>query len=132
VRLLLDTHVAIWAIRTPDRLGRASQAMIADHNNRIVVSVVTIWEIAIKRGLPKRSGHPPFSAAQAIRHVGEAGYDLLHVDEIHAAAVEDLPLLHADPFDRLLVAQALSEPLRLVSADERVLAYGAGFIDARR
>jgi PIN domain nuclease of toxin-antitoxin system len=131
MRLLLDTHIAIWAIRSPERIGANAQQLIANQSNDIVVSAVTIWEIAIKRRLGDRPGRPPFSSADAIRHFSDAGFEILSVSAAHAMAVEHLPLIHGDPFDRLLVAQALSEPLRLVSSDERILAYGAGFIDAR-
>jgi PIN domain nuclease of toxin-antitoxin system len=131
MKLLLDTHVAIWALRTPERIGADARRLIADEGNDVVISVVTIWEIAIKRRLGDRPGRPPFSSDDAIRYFGDAGYDLLTVSPAHATAVEHLPLLHGDPFDRLLVAQALTEPLRLMSADERVLAYGPGFVDAR-
>jgi PIN domain nuclease of toxin-antitoxin system len=129
--LLLDTHVAIWALRTPGLLGANARQLLADEANEIIISVVTIWEIAIKRSLGKRPGRPPFSSADAIRHFDAAGFEMMSVGPAHAAAVEHLPPIHGDPFDRLLVAQALSEPLRLMSSDHQVLAYGAGFVDAR-
>jgi PIN domain nuclease of toxin-antitoxin system len=131
MRLMLDTHVAIWALETPQKLGLDARRLIDDAANDIAVSVVTIWEIAIKRGLGARPGRPPFSGKEAIRFFAEAGFDLLPVGPDHAAAVEHLPRIHADPFDRLLVAQALTEPMRLMSVDDHVLAYGPDFIDAR-
>jgi PIN domain nuclease of toxin-antitoxin system len=131
VRLLLDTHVAIWALATPAKLGPRTRGLIGDEANEIFVSIVTIWEIAIKRSRGVRPGRPPFSGLAAIGFFAEAGYTLLPIEPQHAAAVEHLPPFHGDPFDRLLIAQALAEPLRLVSADERALAYGPGFIDAR-
>jgi PIN domain nuclease of toxin-antitoxin system len=132
VRLLLDTHVAIWAVTDSPRLGPAARRNISEDADEIVVSAVTVWEIAIKWKLRSRIDPPPFGPSQARLHFAEAQYTMLPVTDAHAEAVALLPANHGDPFDRLLVAQALSEPLRLVSADERVLAYGAGFIDARR
>ena len=111
----------------PARLPPAIRRLIANPRNGIWVSAVTIWEIAIKRPLERRDA-PAITAPQAIRHFVDSGYTLLPVTEHHAAAVEDLPLLHGDPFDRLLVAQALYEPLRLVSHDERLAAYSDSVI----
>lgn len=122
MRLLLDTHVAIWATTNSPRLPETIKAIIAAPEAAVFVSVVTVWEIAIKYPLKKRNA-PPFPAAQAIGFFEQAGFPLLEVKARHAAAVETLPLLHGDPFDRLLVAQALTEPLRLVSHDRRVAAY---------
>lgn len=96
--------------------------MLASADNDAIVSSVSIWEIAIKFALRKPSA-PPFSATQAIRHCGTMGYDLLSVTPEHAAAVGTLPPHHGDPFDRLLIAQALTEPLRFVTADRRLAAY---------
>ena len=122
MKLLLDTHVAIWALTSPEMLPSRVRGLIVDPANTIYVSSASIWEIAIKFALGKQSA-PPFSAKQASRYFREAGYVMLAVTAEHAAAVEDLPPLHADPFDRLLVAQALTEPLRLASSDRRVAAY---------
>jgi PIN domain nuclease of toxin-antitoxin system len=97
--------------------------LLTDIDNEIFISVVTIWEIAIKRALGKRGGALPFSAAEAVSHLRASGYAILDVTAVHAIALESLPLLHGDPFDRLLVAQALSEPLRLVTHDAKVAAY---------
>lgn len=124
MRLLLDTHVAIWALTSPDWLGADGRHLIADSSNEIYLSAASIWEIAIKHALGARRGAPPFSGAQALTYFAEAGYRLLDVTATHAAAVETLPPLHADPFDRMLVAQAMREPLRLLTADPQVAAYG--------
>ena len=87
------------------------------------VSAVSIWEIAIKFALRKRTGAPPFSGAVALEAFLAAGYRMLNVTPQHAAAVEALPHLHADPFDRMLIAQALHEPLRLLTADAALARY---------
>jgi PIN domain nuclease of toxin-antitoxin system len=122
VNLLLDTHVAIWSLVRPQRIPTDVALFIADPNNLIFVSAVSIWEIAIKYRLGKVDA-PPFSGTDAIGYFREAGYLTLEMTAAHGAYVETLPLLHGDPFDRLLVAQALSEPMRLVSRDPKVAAY---------
>ena len=122
MKILLDTHVAIWALLSPERLPNAARHLIADPANMICVSAASIWEIGIKRAL-RRASAPPFSARTAIEGFRDAGYTLIDVTSEHAAAVEALPRLHGDPFDRLLIAQALVEPLRLVTGDAKVAAY---------
>ncbi|MBS1165352.1 MAG: hypothetical protein H6R00_1377 [Proteobacteria bacterium] len=124
MRLLLDTHVAIWALVSPELIPDRLASLIADADNEVFVSAASIWEIGIKFVLGKASA-PPFSAKQAVSYFAEAGFISLPVTAVHAAAVEDLPPLHADPFDRMLIAQAISEPLRLISHDARVAAYGS-------
>jgi PIN domain nuclease of toxin-antitoxin system len=122
VRLLLDTHVAIWAITAPDELKRPIREIIASAANSIHVSSVSVWEIAIKFALAKKSA-PPFSGHDAVRYFRQAGYALVDVIPEHAAAVGDLPHLHGDPFDRLIIAQALAFPLRLITHDDSVASY---------
>jgi PIN domain nuclease of toxin-antitoxin system len=121
MRLLLDTHVALWAITDDPRLSSAAGDLIADPANTIVVSAASIWEIAIKRAIAR--GDMPVSASEAIEWFANSGYLLLDISPLHAAAVESLPAIHNDPFDRLLVAQALVEPLRLLTRDRLVAAY---------
>ncbi len=116
--VLLDTHVVLWAASDPARLSEAAREMIRDTGHRVVVSAVSIAEMAIKTGLGKLS--LPVSPMELCRRLG---FDLL---DLHAAAAErllTLPALHRDPFDRLLIAQALAGDLQLVSGDDRVLAY---------
>lgn len=124
MKLLLDTHLAAWSLTNDVRLAEKAHELISNPENEIVISVVVLWEIAIKRAL-SRSDRDNF------RHSARTVYDLftqneatiLSVTPAHTFAVEQLPPLHRDPFDRLLVAQALSEPLRLVTHDSRVAAY---------
>jgi PIN domain nuclease of toxin-antitoxin system len=125
MRLLLDTHIALWVITDDPRLPAAARALVADQTNSVHVSAVTIWEIAIKHAL-NRSGPNamPLSAAEALEYFRGSGYALLPITPEHARAVEDLPALHGDPFDRMLVAQAIVEPLRLVTQDPVVARYG--------
>ncbi len=131
MRLLLDTHVAKWSVAYSHRIGNAARAFIADSADEVFVSSISIFEIAIKWSPRDRINRLPFGPADARRHLAKLNYTTLPVTDAHAEAVATLPQLHGDPFDRLLVAQALTEPLRLVSADEKVLAYGASFVDAR-
>lgn len=122
MRLLLDTHVAIWALTQPELLSGEIQQLLEDSSNEVFVSAVSVLEIAIKFKLKKQNA-PPFSGTEAIDYFERADYALLAVSAQHAAGVDHLPLLHSDPFDRLLVAQALSEPMRLVSRDPLIVAY---------
>lgn len=122
MRLLLDTHVAIWALTDPRRIGRKVIPYLTDPANSLHVSAISVLEISIKRRLDKR-GAPPFSGRAAIQHFANAGYSILDISAEHAAAVEELPMLHGDPFDRLLAAQALAEPMRLVTHDRKLAAY---------
>jgi len=123
MRLLLDTHIAIYFVTEPERIARDAYDLIMAHPGDAYVSAVCVWEIAIKHALSPRRGAMPFSGRDAIRHFMDAGLAFLDVTPEHAAAVEDLPPIHADPFDRLLVAQAFSEPMRLVTADKIVARY---------
>jgi PIN domain nuclease of toxin-antitoxin system len=124
VRLLLDTHIALWAIADSPRLSRRARELIDNAANDIVVSAASIWEIAIKhalgRGMPNDM---PVSGQEALGYFRDAGFELLDVSPLHAAGIEALPPLHGDPFDRILVAQALAIPLRLLTHDPIVAAY---------
>ena len=121
MRVLLDSHTLIWAADDPAKLSATALALIRDAANDRLLSAATIWEIAIKHALGKDM---PISAGDAINYFRAAGYEELPVTPRHAAYVENLPPLHADPFDRILVAQALTVPLRLVTHDKKVAAYG--------
>jgi len=122
LRLLLDTHVALWALTDDPRLSQRARALIEDPANDVLVSAASVWEIAIKHALGR--GDMPISGDQALDWFRQAGYQLLPIAPEHAAAVEHLPDHHRDPFDRLLVSQAIAEPLRLLTHDPLVLRYG--------
>jgi PIN domain nuclease of toxin-antitoxin system len=122
VRLLLDTHAAIWALISSETLPAHIRELIGHEENEIFVSTVSLWEIAIKFRLRGRR-HMPISSAEAMRYFRNAGYALLEVRAEHAIEVESMDLDHSDPFDRLILAQALSEPLRLITKDRRLAAY---------
>ena len=125
MRLLLDTHVALWAVRNAPRLSHRARELIGDLDNPVYVSVVSLWEIAIKFALRKgRPSDMPVSAAEASAFFVRAGYELLPVLPQHALAIAALPPARTDPFDRMLIAQARAEPLRLLTSDAAVAAYG--------
>ncbi|HBS34942.1 MAG TPA: PIN domain nuclease [Parvularcula sp.] len=127
MNLLLDTNVALWTITDDPRLPARVRALLLDPENLAAVSVVSIWEIAIKRG--RRGPRAmPVTALEAQAMFEGSGYSLLSIDARHAAACETLPHIHADPFDRMLVAQALTEPMRLVTSDKIVASYDASII----
>jgi PIN domain nuclease of toxin-antitoxin system len=129
LRLLLDTHIVLWALLDDPRMPQAARALILDPAAEICVSAASIWEIAIKhslaRGLPDDM---PITGAQGLHWCRRAGYTVLPVTGEHAAAAGALPQLHRDPFDRLLVVQALHEPMRLLTHDPAVKAYDAGIV----
>lgn len=121
MRLLLDTHVALWAIADSSRLTRQAREYILAAGNEIYVSAATLWEIAIKHALGRE--RMPVSAAEAGYYFSQAGYINLPVTSAHAVQVADLPPVHADPFDRMLAAQAIYEPLHLLTHDKTLAAY---------
>jgi len=121
VRVLLDTHVLVWAATAPERLG-SSADLLTDADVRLV-SAVSVWELAIKQRLGKLSVRPDVRTWTR-RVTTELVLEHLPVTAEHAAAVEHLPDVHRDPFDRLLVAQAVAEGAVLLTADERLTAYG--------
>jgi PIN domain nuclease of toxin-antitoxin system len=121
--LLLDTHVILWFFWDDPQLSAAARDAITDPQNRKLVSLANCWEIAIKASVGKlRLGEAayPFLA----REVARNNFELLPISLEHATAVELLPQHHRDPFDRLLVAQALVERLAVVSADSALDPYG--------
>ena len=121
MNLLLDTHVALWAITDSPKLTPRARTLIQSPTAIVWVSVASVWEIAIKYALGR--GDMPVSSQDAIDYFRASGYRLLAIEAEHAAAVEALPAHHQDPFDRLLVAQALVEPMRLMTHDSSVSCY---------
>ena len=121
MNLLLDTHIALWAITDSPRLSAQAREWIESPRATVWVSAATVWEIAIKHGLGR--GDMPVSGQEALDYFRQSGYRLLAVQPEHAAAVETLPAHHTDPFDRILIAQALTEPMRLLTHDSTVARY---------
>lgn len=126
MRFLLDTHIFLWLLLGNQRLPTTIREMLSDRGNDVIISAVVPWEIGIKHALVRRSRPElmPISGHDAIELARSAGCELLPISPKHAAAAGALPLHHRDPFDRLLVAQAFEEPLRLITSDRKVAAYG--------
>jgi PIN domain nuclease of toxin-antitoxin system len=123
VILLLDTHAFLWFCQDDPLLSATAKTLIEDPGNQKLVSLASCWEIAIKAGLGKlRLGEP--SATYIPAALARTGFDLLPISLAHATAVESLPLHHRDPFDRLLIAQAQTEAIPLVSGDVALDPYG--------
>lgn len=118
-RLLVDTHAVLWWLTDAPELSDAARATLADPANDVLVSTASIWEIAIKRALGKLT--VPDDLPDEIE---AAGFGWLGISAEHAWQVRDLPAYHRDPFDRLLVAQALVEHVPIVSADPHFAPYG--------
>ncbi len=127
MNLLLDTHVALWAITDHPSLSAHARELILAPRATVWISTVSVWEIAIKHALGR--GDMPVSSQEAVRYFRQAGYRFLAIEPEHAVAVEALPTHHQDPFDRLLVAQALVEPMRLMTHDATVARYSETIIE---
>jgi len=121
VKLLLDTHLLIWAADNSERIPAVAREMMANLENELLFSVASIWEIAIKRALNR----PDFQVDARLLRRGllDNGYSELTVLSEHALAIDALPQIHKDPFDRLLIAQAMVEGITLLTADETVARY---------
>jgi PIN domain nuclease of toxin-antitoxin system len=123
LRLLLDTHAALWWLRDDERLGEEAVRQLADDSNQMLLSAAVVWEVAIKRSLGKLKAPEGFAVAML-----SGGAQAVPITVDHAAAVERLPWHHRDPFDRLLIAQATIEGASVVSRDEALAAYGVPVI----
>src|SRR5713226_708360 len=123
MRLLLDTHVLLWWREAARPLSRRAHAEIADGGNEIVVSIASLWEITIKRSLGKLAFPDDLEAV-----LEEERFLLLPISFLHLRSLDGLPHLHRDPFDRLLIAQSLTEQLPIISNDRALAAYGATLI----
>ena len=119
-RFLVDTQLLVWNAEGSRRLPARVRRLFRDGRHQFFASVASIWEVAIKYPL----GRQGFTAATTLREsMAESGFHELPVTGAHAVAIDRLPLLHADPFDRLIVAQALVEPLVLITTDTRLGGY---------
>ena len=121
MKLLLDTHLLLWAAGQPRRLPAAVRKLLADTDNELLFSAVSLWEIAIKRGL----GRDDFQVDARVLRRGllDNGYGELPMRSEHAVAIDSLPPVHKDPFDRVLVAQATVEGIILLTTDPLVAQY---------
>jgi PIN domain nuclease of toxin-antitoxin system len=119
-RILLDTHLLLWAFAAPERLPTRARKRI--DVSEVFVSAASIWEVSIKASLGKIQA----DASLLLAEIEPAGFTLLPISGEHAVAVGLLPTIHRDPFDRMLVAQARTEPLILLTNDAALAAYGEG------
>ena len=126
MKLLLDTHILLWAAGAPERLSPVARDLIEDPANALIFSVVSLWETAIKRGL----GRDDFQADPRLpdprllrRGLLDNGYAELVITSEHVVSIDSLPRLHRDPFDRLLIAQATVEGITLLTADPQIADY---------
>lgn len=121
MKLLLDTHAFMWCDSEPEKLSRRVQELCKDPENILLLSVVSIWEMQIKSQLGKLKLRMPLP--ELIREQQENGIEILPVEPNHTFALDSLPNHHKDPFDRLLIAQAIVEGAVLVSADPLIKQY---------
>jgi PIN domain nuclease of toxin-antitoxin system len=123
VKLLLDTHLLLWAAGQPERLSQEARQLIEDQSNELLFSTASLWEVVIKRGL----GRDDFKVDPRLLRRGllDNGYGELSIASQHVVAIDTLPPLHKDPFDRVLVAQAMVEGITLLTTDAVVASYSA-------
>ena len=121
MKFLLDTHLLLWAAGTPERLSQPARSLIEDPANLLLFSAASLWEITIKQGL----GRADFQVNARVLRRGllDNGYAELSISSAYAVAVDSLPPIHKDPFDRLLVAQATVEGIVLLTSDAVVANY---------
>lgn len=124
MNLLLDTHLLLWAASEPERLSARARTLLLDPANHLVFSSASLWEISIKNGLDRADFN--VDPRRLWRMLLVSGYRELPVTSEHAVAVNELPSLHKDPFDRILVAQARVEGFTLLTVDKAVAKYGDG------
>lgn len=123
MKLLLDTHTFLWWLSSPSQLTQVAASAIADRSNEVWVSVISLWEIAIKRAIGKLQA--PINLQTDVARVG---FQLLPLTVDHIVATEQLPLYHRDPFDRVLIAQAQIEAAVLVTRDPQFPPYNVPLI----
>lgn len=121
MKLLLDTHLLLWAAGEPQRLSKQARTLIDNPDNELLFSAASLWEVAIKRGL----GREDFKVDARLLRRGllDNGYSELPIISDHVVATESLPPIHKDPFDRILVAQATVEGITLLTIDSLVSQY---------
>jgi PIN domain nuclease of toxin-antitoxin system len=121
MKLLLDTHLLLWAAGEPGRVSPKARKLIEDSQNELLFSAANLWEVAIKRGL----GRDDFQVDTRLLRRGllDNGYGVLPIMSHHVVAIESLPPIHKDPFDRILVAQVIVEGITLLTTDSTVAKY---------
>jgi PIN domain nuclease of toxin-antitoxin system len=122
MKLLLDTHLLLWAAGEPSRLSEEARNLINDPHSELLFSAASLWEVSIKRGL----GRKDFKADARLLRRGllDNGYGELPIHSDHVVVLDTLRAIHKDPFDRILVAQAIAEGIELLTTDSQLLQYG--------
>ena len=128
MKLLLDTHILIWAATNAQRISAPTRSLIENPANQPAFSVASLWEMMIKAGDPRNQ--MPVDAQRLRTGLLANGYAELDIKASHTMALRDLPWLHRDPFDRLLIAQAIAEGMSLLTSDKRMIKYGDPVIRA--
>jgi PIN domain nuclease of toxin-antitoxin system len=121
-RYLLDTHILIWMLMKPDMLSDNARKAISAPSNQIYISAVNIWEISLKHALGRQDA-PPITGLQALELAEKAGCRTIQISPHHAVEIGQLPTVHQDLFDRMLIAQARLDGLTLITRDAIVLSY---------
>lgn len=126
MRLMLDTHVLLWWLQDSPRLGQKARALIADPDHELMVSLASPWEISVKH----RIGKMEESGAEVMAALGGQGIAMLDLKPAHLRVLEAMPLVHRDPFDHLIIAQALAERCVIMTDDAQFDAYGVPCLPA--
>lgn len=121
MKYLIDTHLALWLLTDNKQLSQKARQVILSPNHRIYASVASLWEVAIKH--KKYPNDMPLDSGTMARLLKQSNVLLLPIKLEHIVATETLPDMHKDPFDRLLIAQAISEPMRFLTHDEKLVPY---------
>lgn len=127
LHILLDTHILLWALTSDKRLKPDARELITDRNHYVAVSIVSVWEVAIKVSVGKLDSS--VSVQQFLDALNRFEVDLLAVEPEHVEEYAQLPLHHRDPFDRMLIAQAKHEGMHLLTADPQFKAYDVPLVD---
>ena len=121
MKFLLDTHILLWAAGSPEKLSHQAKSIIEETENELFFSAASLWEISIKKGL----GRPDFKVDSRVlrRALIDNGYQELSITGLHSISIEDLPDIHKDPFDRILLSQATVEGVTLLTSDKKIAQY---------
>ncbi len=120
MRVLLDTHILLWWLKDDRRLSAEAVNIIEDPTNDILISAVNTWEIAIKKSL----GRIQIGMNELLESIKSSGLGILNISVNHTCQISNLPKHHKDPFDRMLIAQSIVEPMRLLTHDDTLIQYG--------
>lgn len=126
MRLMLDTHVLLWWLQDSPRLGQQARALIADPDHELLVSLASPWEISVKH----RIGKMQESGSEVMAGLDDQGIAMLDLKPAHLRVLEAMPLIHRDPFDHLIIAQALAERCTIITDDAQFSAYGVACLAA--